>query len=90
MPQGLSFIGWLLERLIFYWLAPPSKLIFIGWLLLRTASKAVAVEVGVGGGTASTTGPATDSSISSVGKTHMPVSTYGGETELLLSVLSTH
>lgn len=49
MPQGLSFIGWLLERLIFYWLAPPSKLIFIGWLLLRTASEAVAVEVGVGG-----------------------------------------
>lgn len=70
MPRALSFIGWLLESLIFYWLAPPSKLIFIGWLLPGTAWKAVAVVVVVGGGgTASTTGTTTDSSISSVGTT---------------------
>lgn len=79
MPQGLSFIGWLLERLIFYWLAPPSKLIFIGWLLPRTGLPRWKWGVVVGGGG--------DSSISSVGKTHMSVSTYGGQTALTVCLL---
>lgn len=52
------------------------KLIFIGWLLLRTACKPCRAEVEEGGGTARTTGTNTDSSITSVGKTHNPVSTF--------------
>lgn len=52
------------------------KLIFIGWLLLRTASKLCRAEVEVEEGTARMTGTDTDSSITSVGKTHNPVSTF--------------
>lgn len=64
------------------------KLIFIGWLLLRTACKPCGAEVEVEGGTARMTGTDTDSSITSVGKTYSPVSTFRAETEFLLSVLS--
>lgn len=62
------------------------KLIFIGWLLLRTACKPCRAEVEVEGGTARMTGTATDSSITSVGKTHNPVSTFRTGTDRVPTV----
>lgn len=52
------------------------KLIFIGWLLLRTACELCGAEMEVEEGTARMTGTDTDSSITIVGKTHNPVSTF--------------
>lgn len=73
MPQGLSFIGWLLHQSL---------------SLLAGSSREQPLTLWCwGGGTASMTGTTADSSISSVGKTYMPVSTYRGQTEFLLSVL---
>lgn len=56
---GLSFIGWLLRQAYLYWLAPPEDSLWAvqGW-----------GGAWGGGCTARTTGPGTDSSITSVGK----------------------
>lgn len=74
MPRGLSFIGWLLHQSLSL-LAGSSR------------EQPLTLWRWGGGGTASGTGTAADSSISSVGKTYMPVSTYRAQTEFLLSVL---
>lgn len=79
---GLIFYWLVSLRLIFYWLAPPSSLSLLAgssWgqpvscAGLRWRWKGGGEGVG---GTARMTGADTDSSITSVGKIHNPVSTF--------------